>query len=189
MAVLIMLAALTGARRGELCALRWTDVDLEAGRLLISRSLAEVDGRIVEKDTKSHQDRTLALGQAGVELLTAHRAQVLARAAEAEADVGPDAYVFSPNFDGAIPVPPSRVTGFFTRLRNDLELPEVHLHTLRHFMATQLAARGDVSARTLAGRLGHADASITMRVYAAYFPAADAEAAEHMARVLAPASG
>lgn len=55
-------------------------------------------------------------------------------------------------------------------------------------MASQLAARGDVSVRTLAGRLGHADASLTMKVYAAFFPAADAEAADHMGRLLGPAA-
>ena len=58
------------------------------------------------------------------------------------------------------------------------------LHGLRHFVATQLAARGDISARTLAGRLGHADASVTLRVYAEFFPAADLQAAAHMGRIL-----
>jgi integrase len=86
--------------------------------------------------------------------------------------------------EGLTPVRPDVVTGFFRRVRDELALPEVHLHSLRHFMATQLASRGDVSARTLAGRLGHADASVSLKVYSAFFPPADVEAAEHVGRVL-----
>jgi integrase len=51
-------------------------------------------------------------------------------------------------------------------------------------MATSFASRGDVSARTLAVRLGHADASVSLKVYRAFFPPADAEAAEHVGRLL-----
>jgi integrase len=188
MAVFIMLAALTGARRGELCALRWTDVDLAAGRLRISRSLADLTGRVEEKATKTHQERTIALGEAGVALLLLHRQKAEQLCLAGQVELAEEAFVFSYEPDGVAPIRPSRVTGFFTRLRDDLGLPEVHLHSLRHFMASQLAARGDVSVRTLAGRLGHADATLTMKVYAAFFPAADAEAADHMGRLLGPAA-
>jgi hypothetical protein len=51
-------------------------------------------------------------------------------------------------------------------------------------MATQDSARGDVAVRTLAGRLGHADASITLRTYAAFFPAADADVADYVGELL-----
>ncbi len=94
-------------------------------------------------------------------------------------------FVFSDqSIDGSALVRPDRLTAFFNRVRDDLGYSDLTLHGLRHFVATQLAARGDVSARTLAGRLGHADASVTMRVYAAFFPAADVAAAAHMGRVL-----
>lgn len=189
LAALIMLAALIGARRGELCALRWTDVDLTAGSVRISRSVLDLPDRVEEKPTKSHQERTLALGQAGVTLLQMHRQAVLDRAAVASVEVAPDAFIFSGQLDCALPYRPDRVTGFFSQLRDDLDLHHVHLHSLRHFMATQLAARGDISARTLAGRLGHADASVSLKVYSAFFPPADVEAAEHLGRALAPADG
>jgi len=99
-------------------------------------------------------------------------------------DLAPDSYIFSDRREGTTPVRPDVVTGFFRRLRGKLALPEVHLHSLRHVMATQLASRGDVSARTLAGRLGHADASVSLKVYRAFFPPADVEAAEYVGRVL-----
>jgi integrase len=186
MAAFIMLAAITGARRGELCALHWRDVDLAKGTLHIERSLVDLPGLVVEKDTKTHAARTIALGDAGVALLAAHRGEVEARAKQGDTQLAPSAYVFSPNLDGAIPIRPDSVTGFFTRLRDDLDLPHVHLHSLRHWAATQLAATGTTSVRTVAGRLGHADASVTMKVYSAFFPAADVEAADHLGRALNP---
>lgn len=186
LAALVMLAALTGARRGELCALRWTDVDLAGGRLHIARAVILVEKGVLEKDTKTHASRTVALGEAGTALLQLHRDRVAERAQVAEVDVLADGFVFSPRLDGATPYRPDAVSVFFARVRDRLGLPHVHLHSLRHFAATQLAARGDVSARTIAGRLGHADASLTMRIYAAFFPAADADAADHLGRALSP---
>jgi integrase len=67
-AVLLWLAATTGARRGELCALRWGSIDLEAAELLILRSLFQAAGRLVEKDTKTHAARRLALSEDSVAL-------------------------------------------------------------------------------------------------------------------------
>lgn len=60
MAAIVMLAALIGARRGEMCALRWSDCDLQAGTVRIARSILDLPGRVEEKPTKSHQERTLA---------------------------------------------------------------------------------------------------------------------------------
>lgn len=183
-AAAIYLAATTGARRGELCALRWSDVDLGAGRLRIERSIADLPGQVVEKSTKTHQERVISLGDIPTEALRRHRAGVEERARIGEASVVPGAFVFSERLDCATPIRPDRLTAFFTRLRDDLELPHVHLHSLRHAVATELAARGDVSVRTIAARLGHADASVTMKTYASFFPAADAEAADHLGRAL-----
>jgi integrase len=185
LAALVMLAALTGARRGELCALRWSDVDLDAGRLQIARAIIVVPEQApIEKDTKSHAARTLALGDAGTTLLRLHREQILERARIGLAKIAPDAFVFSTRLDCTTPVRPDVVSQFFTRVRDELGLGHVHLHSLRHFAATQLAAQPGVTVRTIAGRLGHADASLTMRVYAAFFPAADVDAADHLGRAL-----
>ena len=184
-----MLAALTGMRRGELCALRWTDVDLERGELDVSRSVVVVPGGIAEKGTKTHRFRIVALDEVGIALLVHHRANVDDWARQAEVAVPDDAYVFSHAVNGSKPFRPDNVTGFFTRVRDSLGLPNVRLHDLRHFTATQLIAAG-VDVRTVAGRLGHSDASVTLRVYSHALEERDRAAAEIMSRVLnAPPKG
>ena len=185
LAPLLMLAALTGMRRGELCALRWTDVDLERGELEVSRSLVVVPGGLAEKTTKTDRSRTVALDVVGIALLTRHRVKVDDWARQAEVTVAPDAHVFSHAVDGSKPFRPDNVTGFFTRVRDSLDLPEVRLHDLRHFTATQLIGAG-VDVRTVAGRLGHSDPSVTLRVYSHALEERDRAAADIMGRVLSP---
>lgn len=185
LAPLLMLAALTGMRRGELCALRWTDVDLERCELDVSKSVVVVPGGIAEKGTKTDRGRIVALDDVGMALLARHRMKVDEWAAQAEVTVPNDAYVFSHAVDGSKPFRPDNVTGFFTRVRDSLGLHEVRLHDLRHFTATQLIGAG-VDARTVAGRLGHSDPSVTLRVYAHALEERDRAAAEIMGRVLGP---
>ena len=67
--VYLWLLAATGCRRGEACALRWSDVDLERAELLVRRSIALVGGRPREKGTKTHQARRVVLDRATVALL------------------------------------------------------------------------------------------------------------------------
>ncbi len=73
-AALLSLAALTGARRGELCALRWSDFDAEARTLRVARSIYETPGGgWGEKATKTHAARKVGLDDLGVEILRRHR--------------------------------------------------------------------------------------------------------------------
>ncbi len=73
LATAMALAALTGARRGELCALRWSDVDLTAGTVRIARSLTVVGAEVYIGPTKTHAVRVVALGDAGVATLMRRR--------------------------------------------------------------------------------------------------------------------
>jgi len=102
---------------------------------------------------------------------------------QAEATVPADAFIFSPYLDGCKPFRPDNVTNFFIRVRDSLGLTDVRLHDLRHFTATQLIGAG-VDVRTVAGRLGHADPSLTLRVYAHVIEERDRAAAAVMGRVL-----
>jgi integrase len=185
LAPLLMLAALTGMRRAELCALRWTDVDLERRELDVSRSIIVVSGGLAEKSTKTDRFRMVALDDVGVSLLEHHRVRVDEWAQAAGVVVQPNGYVFSHAPDASKPFRPDNVTGFFTRVRNSLGLREVSLHDLRHFTATQLIGAG-VDVRTVAGRLGHSDPSVTLRVYSHALEERDRAAAEVMGKVLNP---
>lgn len=73
LATAIALAAVTGMRRGELCALRWTDIDIERGVLRVSRSLTTRGDQRWEGDTKTHQHRDVALDTGTLGLLELRR--------------------------------------------------------------------------------------------------------------------
>ncbi len=184
LAPLLMLAALTGMRRGELCALRWTDVDLTLGVLDVSRSVVVVPGGLAEKTTKTDRSRKVALDPVGIALLTAHRAHVDEWIAEAGGELAPDAFVFSPFIEATTPFRPDNGTGFFIRVRDAVGAPDVRLHDLRHFTATQLIGAG-MDVRTVANFLGHADPSLTLRVYSHAIEERNRAAATIMGQVLA----
>ena len=185
LAPFFMLAALTGMRRGELCALRWTDLDLTLGIVEVSRSVVVVPGGLAEKSTKTDRARKVALDAVGIALLTEYRAQVDEWAKEAGAKLAKDAFVFSPFVEATTPFRPDNVTSFFIRVRDAVGAPSVRLHDLRHFTATQLIGAG-VDIRTVAERLGHTDPSLTLRVYAHVIEQRDRAAAEIMGQVLNP---
>ena len=185
LAPLLMLAALTGMRRGELCALRWSDVDFKLRELTVSRSVVVVPAGLAEKPTKTNQERKVALDDIAIALLAQHRTRVTEWARQAEAQIGDDAFVFSPYLDGSKPFRPDNVTNFFIRVRDGLGLTNVRLHDLRHFTATELIGAG-VDVRTVAGRLGHSDPSLTLRVYSHVLQERDRNAADVMGRVLGP---
>lgn len=188
MACFLHLATTTGARRGELCGLRWSDVDLDGGAMVIRRAVVEAaHSVVVEKDTKTHAARRIALDAGTVEALSAHREAMSSRAAEREVELAPDGHVFSRDPDGKRPWPPNDVTKAFIRVRRRAGLPEVRLHDLRHFAATRLLAAG-VPVRTVSGRLGHANAATTLGVYAHFVEESDRDAAVKLGALINPKS-
>jgi integrase len=174
--MLVWLAMTTGARRGELCALRWRNIDFETGVLDISRSIGQLDTRIWEKDTKTHQRRRIVLDQQTLALLRAYLDHRTHQASLLEVAPANGAFVFSPDPDGAAPIKPDTVTQRYRRMCAQLGW-QMHIHQLRHFSATELIAAG-VDVRTVAGRLGHSGGgSTTLRVYSAWVSEADQRAA------------
>lgn len=173
---LVWLTMTTGARRGELCALRWSHVDLMSGALTIRRAIAQ-DGTFREdKDTKTHQQRRLALDPETVAILGEHQERCRERASALGLDLAPDAFVFSLEPEGKAHLVPGSVTQRYGRLAARLGI-DTHLHSLRHYSATELIA-GGVDVRTVAGRLGHSGGgATTLRVYSAWLAEADQRAA------------
>lgn len=179
----LRLAAVTGARRGELCALRWKHLDLASGTLHIAGSIVEAGGALIEKDTKTHAERRVRLDARTVDVLEAHRKRVLGVLRQARVELDPDAFVFSHDPTRREPWRPNYVTLAFGRLAKAQGLDGLRLHDLRHFAATTMLANG-VDVRTAAGRLGHANAATTLNVYSHFVPAADERAATTMASAL-----
>ena len=182
--VFLRLAAATGARRGELCALRWTDLDIGAGTLVVARNVIERDGGgWLEKDTKTHQSRRIALDPATIAMLERHRASADDLAAVVGTDRGDDAFVFSRVPSGSEPWLPNHQTQRFKALCRRLGVEGVRLHDLRHMHATQLLG-ANIDVRTVAGRLGHANAATTLGVYAEFLQPRDRDAADVIAKLL-----
>jgi integrase len=182
----LRLAVVLGARRGELCGLKWRDVDLAAGEVLIASSVARVGGQpLLDKDTKTHAKRRVAIGAETVELLKGHRLRQAEAALACGASLPPGAYVFSRSADASTPVSPEWITHRLQDLAARLGV-RCRLHDLRHFMVTQLVA-GGVDLRTVSGRAGHADGHMTLGTYAHFQQAQDRQAAEFMDELLVAA--
>lgn len=180
LACLLRVAAALGARRGELCGLRWGDVDLGAGTVSIHRTVVVVAGRVVEKSTKTDgSERVVDVGSGTVASLAAHAVRCAERAAAAGEVIEPESFVFSPAPDGSLPIRPEYVTKGFRRIADQCGLKGVRLHDLRHANATELLAAGH-DLKTVQQRLGHATASMTLDVYAHALPGGGVTAAKTM---------
>lgn len=175
LAAAIALGAVTGARRGELCALRWSDVDWPRRTLKIGRSLTVIRRVAAEGPTKTHQQRDIALDDALETFLVERRRRQEEYATVAGAKLVADPYILSRSADGGSPCLPDGITAGYARVAKKLGVRS-HFHELRHFAATTAIASG-VDVRTVAGRLGHADPSITLRTYAHAMGARDRDLA------------
>jgi len=176
----VWLTLVSGARRGELLALLWDDIDFVTGMLTIRRNLIRHNGKTIVKDTKTHQMRRISLDEATVEILNVHRNRCAGRCTGIGTVLEDDAFVFSYSPDNRHPCSPSAITHRYARMTANLGL-RTHLHALRHYSATELLA-GGVDLRTVAGRLGHGGGgSTTLKVYAAWVAGADKKAAHLIA--------
>lgn len=125
----------------RVCALRWRHVDLVNGTLSIRRSIDQDGTLLTEKDTKSHQQRRIALDAETVTVLAEHRARFVERLEQAERTLNDDAYVFSLDPDAATPPKPSTMTQRYRRLSERLNI-DTSLHKLWHYSATELISSG-----------------------------------------------
>jgi integrase len=174
---IIALALATGMRRGELLALRWNNVDLDAGRIQVERSLEQTKAglRIKEPKTK-HGRRGIRVPPSVVAELRAHWTQQQQhRLKLGLGRAGNDDLVF-PRWDGTLRSPNATSTEW-RQLLAEFKLPAVSLHALRHTHASQLIAAG-MDVITISRRLGHASATITLNVYGHLFGSGDDRAAE-----------
>jgi len=172
----------TGSRRGEMCALRWSDREKEQGQgatsvLGIRRSIfVNDDGQLEEKDTKTHQQRRVVMDLESDAVLDEHEERCRQRAADGNVAFDPNGYMFSPVPDGSVPHHPDTITKRYARLARRLDI-HTTLKNHRHYNATELINAG-YNVRAAAGSLGHSGGgTTTLRVYTAWWSEADQRAA------------
>lgn len=202
MASIIFFAAITGMRRGEICALRWHRIEWERGEVQVGHAIWQVLKEIGEKDTKTHQVRSIGIGDVGVALLRARQARAIEAAAAAGVEVDTEGFVWSSDVAGRRPWKPDRMTQAFSRLCDTAEKPArelaakagrsmtaaegwpYRLHDLRHYSAAELLNAG-VNLNTVQKRLGHARASTTSDIYGHGREASDSSSADILSATLA----
>jgi integrase len=176
----VWLAMTTGARRGELCAIRLNQIDLHSKVLSIRTSIAQDGAQTWEKDTKAHQQRRIALDATTVALLHTYLQRCETTVADLGISVAPDSWLFSSAPDHGSWLKPDTVSQRYERMCARLGW-DMHIHQLRHYAATELIAAG-VDVRTVAGRLGHGGGgAVTLRYYTAWVSEADQRAAGSLA--------
>ncbi|MCE5254907.1 MAG: tyrosine-type recombinase/integrase, partial [Actinomycetia bacterium] len=181
-----LLAAVTGMRRGELLALRWSDLDLETGECRVVRALQETPEGVGFKAPKTARGRRVVLlPRLAVSALKAHRTaqneERLRKGAEYQ-----DGDLILARADGS-PWPPSQFSSEFARLVKKRGI-RCRFHDLRHTHASQLLKAG-VPVKVVSERLGHSTTSITMDIYAHTLPNMQAEAVAKIDAALGKAIG
>lgn len=181
--VLFRTALTTGARIGELLALRWQDIDFSENRLVIVRNVRRISGQgYVFGKPKTHRSRrSIALDAGTAQGLQEHRRRQL----EGRLLVGP-AYT-DQDLVFATPVgdvlADSTVRTAFNRILQRAELPRIRIHDLRHTAATLMLKAG-VQPKVVSDRLGHSTVAFTLDNYAHALPDMQRDGAEALARMI-----
>ena len=191
--LIVQLALLIGARRGEICALRWSDIDLEKGTISINRTVQFIPGTgLVFNPPKTKRSRRcIRIGSDCVELLREYQRYQKAerfkigsewvRKVEIEGKTVENDLLFT-KWNGA-PIDPKTVTTWFPGFLATHDLPPVHFHSLRHTNASILID-AHTPITTVSGRLGHAQTSTTLNYHASAIQSADAAAADTLEGII-----
>lgn len=155
--VYINLAADTGGRRGELCALRWSDIDWTAGAVTIKRNLQyTAQAGVFETTPKNGKSRVVDIGPETLSLLRQLQRE--------QAEDCISKYVFTQ--DGtAAPMHPQSPTRYFKKFGKKYGISNFHPHLLRHSSAS-IAITSGADVVSVSERLGHSDTAVTLRMYA-----------------------
>ncbi|MFJ9340229.1 tyrosine recombinase XerC [Streptomyces sp. NPDC101733] len=179
---LFHLVAFRGLRRGEACGQRWTDTHLDAGLITVAKQLVVNGWEVYEDDPKTDAGaRTIALDSDTVHALRRHRAQQDEARAKWESAWVETGRVFTRE-NGEL-LHPANVTRRFIELYEEIGLPPIRLHDLRHGAATLAHAAG-ADLKDIQEMLGHSSITITADTYTSLLPEADLAIAEAAARLV-----
>ncbi len=177
MEALFSLALATGARRGELMALKWGDVDFSTNTLQIRRTLSRIPSKLSAEEGKGFEEsepktkqsrRSVVIAPFAVEALKQHRVRQL----EAKLKAGPawqeHDYVFCTSVGTHIH-PSKDILDPLKKLLEKADLPNIRFHDLRHSSATLLLSAG-IHPKVVQEILGHSQISMTMDIYSHVLP-------------------
>jgi integrase len=174
-----LLLATTGLRRGEALGLRWSDLDLDAGRASIRQTVIAIRHTVMVGTPKTAKGRrTVTLDSGTVTALREHRRRQAAERLLMGAGWTDNDLVFC-HPDGTM-LHPERFSRGFTEAVYRIGLPRIRLHDLRHGWAT-LALQAGIHPKVVQERLGHANIAITLDTYSHVTAGLHEEAAEQVA--------
>lgn len=161
---LFHLMIVSGARRGEVLALKWKNVDFERRQIRIDSSISYTKASgIIDGPTKTRQNRYVPLPAESFDLLRKYRAWQAERRLMLGDLWMPSDYVFTRELGG--PLFPTSINARLNRLSSVHGLPHINPHAFRHSAASIMIAHG-VDLVSVASMLGHKDSTITAEVYA-----------------------
>lgn len=179
---LIILTVATAMRAGELLALRWSHLDLHAGMLHVKRTRTRVAKGYADGKPKTASGvRDINLIPLAVDALRAHKLCQNDERLRMGNEWHDEDRVFPSSIGTALD--PANLTKQWYKLVAKAGLPEIHFHDLRHSAASWLLAQG-VPITDVSKMLGHADASITLRIYAHALPNSQERVAAALALLL-----
>lgn len=180
---LYLVAVTTGMRQGEILALRWRDVDLEAGQVQVRSNVqyTQAGGYAFLEPKTASSRRSVMLTKAAVAALRRHRTKQLQQRL-AKGTAWRDLDLVFPN-DVGEPMRGTALTHRFQALLVRLGLPRIRFHDLRHTAATLLLGRG-VHPKIVSEMLGHATVAITLDIYSHVTPTMQREATAALDAIL-----
>lgn len=183
MAAFVRLVTATGVRRGEACALCWSDLDGDLRTMRIDKSVVIGRDGVTVKPPKTRASiRTIEVDSGTLAALERLRVQQAELAEACGLTIGSDAFVFSLEADGMQAPRPDSLSRTFARIRDKAGVvSDIHLHSLRHFAATELDSV--ISESQKQARMGWSTVQMA-RHYTDALSAEDHRAAEHMGQVL-----
>lgn len=175
----------TGMRRGELMGLVWSDIDFDNNTIAIQRSLQYLpDIGVFTSDTKTKSSRrVIKAPSSAIHALKVYRTWQKKTFLSIGKPWEESGQVFVTQ--NGTPMHPDTLTSWFGSFIKTTDLPQIHIHSLRHTNATLQIANG-VAVTTVAGTLGHSTANTTTKVYAHAIQSAAAASAEMMDNLLNP---
>ena len=181
--VIILLTIFTGLRRGEVLGLEWQDIDFKNSSVTVRQASQYVSSiGIYTKDPKTEtSNRIISIPESITKLLKEYqRKQLKNRLLLGDKWIETNRLFVQSN--GA-PMHPDTITKWFRQFLEDKNLPHITFHGLRHTHATLLISQG-LDVRTVSNRLGHAQTSTTLNIYAHAFAKMDREASEKLDNLL-----